>query len=253
MKRPYFLYPFFWLGFLLLLAGCGSSGVAVGDLQPATISHSELLERMPNYDGALETVDGSGRALVSEPGSSERVTVEFRSTRDTSLLTIRNSVGISGGQILVEDDSLLIYNAVDRVAQKVSVAQSTLSSVGSIASLNLINLLNFTVTPEEIQTVFEDGSDFVLLLRNEAVVRVGGNGLVKEVIHAPENRRAPYRRIEYEGYAQIEGFQLPRKITILSRDGQSRAVFLVQNLGVNGSLPPLTITIPESVPIQRPS
>lgn len=198
-------------------------------------------------------MSGSGRALVSEPGNSDRVTVEFQSNRYRSLLTIRTGIGIEGGQILIEPDSLLIYNKVDKFAQKVAPEQSTLSSVGSIASLNMLDLFNFRIAADEMDRIFDNGSTYLVLLNSRAVVEVEKmSGLVVRVDRSQSDPPIPYRSIDYEGYAQIDRFQLPRKITIFSSDGQSRATFLVQQLHVNGKLPPLEIELPDDVSIYRP-
>lgn len=238
----------------VLVSACSSPRLATDteDLSVATISADELLELIPNYRNNLETINGVGRALISEPGNSDRVTLEFKSNRTTSLIDIRTSVGIQGGKILVDGDSLLIYNRVDKYAEKVSIAQSDLTSVGSIASLNMLDLFNFTITAGEIDTIFDDGNTYIILLRNEATVTVSkSDGLIKEVHQSVNSPSAPYRKIEYEGYGQIDHFQLPRKITILSRDEKSRATLLVQRLEVNQSLPPLTIDLPDNIPIYR--
>lgn len=224
----------------------------VEGLDEADISKDDLLELIPDYSENLETISGVGRALISEPGNSDRVTLEFQSNRTKSLIDIRTSVGIQGGQILVDGDSLLIYNKVDKYAEKVSVAQSDLTSVGSIASLNMLDLFNFTLAPDDIDAIFDGGDIYVVLLRNEATVSVSkADGLVMEVQQSVNSPSAPYRRIEYEGYGDIEDFQLPRKMTIVSRDEKSRATLLVQRLEVNPSLPPLTIDLPDNIPIYR--
>ncbi len=239
---------------VILFSACSSPRLATdtGDLNVASITADELLELIPDYSSNLETINGVGRALISEPGNSDRVTLEFQSNRTASLIDIRTSVGIQGGQILVDGDSLLIYNRVDKYAEKVSVAQSDLTSVGSIASLNMLDLFNFTITRDEIDTIFDNGNSFIVLLRNSATVTVSkSDGLILEVHQSVNSPMAPYRKIEYEGYGEIDNFQLPRKMTILSRDEKSRATLLVQRLEVNQSLPPLTIDLPDNIPIYR--
>ncbi|CAN5213762.1 hypothetical protein BH23BAC3_BH23BAC3_13790 [soil metagenome] len=239
----------------VIITGCGTPRAVADfeDLEPAAITPDSLLSLIPDYEEQLHTMTGSGRALVSEPGNSDRVTIEFSSDRDKSLLTIRTSVGIEGGQILIDSDSLLIYNKIDNIAQKVSPERSTLSSVGSIASLNMLDLFNFRIENEEIDRILDDGNAYVILLEDRAVIRVDkSSGLILRVDRSQSPPPVPYRTIEYEGYAEINGFQLPRKITIFSGDGQSRATFLVQRLHVNGKLPPLTVQLPEDTPIHRP-
>ena len=253
-------FPKISLPVLLILVaffayGCAGPRAALEyeNLSPAAITADSLVSLMPDYSDELQTMTGSGRALVSEPGNSNRVTVEFQSNRFRSLLTIRTSIGVEGGQILIEPDSLLIYNKIDDIAQKVSPAQSNLSSVGSIASLNMLDLFNFKIEADQIEQIFDNGDTYLALLSDRAVVEVGKtSGLVVQVDRSQSPPPIPYKLIEYNGYAEISRFQLPRKITIFSGDGQSRATFLVQQLDVNGKLPPLRIDIPDDIPIYRP-
>ena len=240
---------------IFLINGCAGSGTVLeyDDLDSALITSDSLVAMMHDYSGELETMAGRGRALVSEPGNSSRVTVEFQSNRIRSLLTIRTSIGVEGGQILIEPDSLLIYNKIDNIVQKVSPDKSTLSSVGSIASLNMLDLFNFRIEVNEIEQIFDNGDTYVVLLKDRAAVEVDKrNGLVVQVDRSESPPPIPYQKIEYDGYAEIDRFQLPRKITIFSGDGESRATFLVQQLEVNGKLPPLRIDIPDDIPIYRP-
>ena len=202
---------------LFFAAGCSGSGTLVDfdNLETAPITADSLVSLMPDYSGELHTMSGRGRALVSEPGNSNRVTVDFESNRSRSLLTIRTSIGVEGGQILIEPDSLLIYNKVDDIAQKVSPAQSALSSVGSIASLNMLDLFNFRVEVDDIEQIFDNDDTYLLLLSDRATVEVDkGSGLVRRVDRSRSPKPIPYLSIEYDGYAGISGFQLPRKIVI---------------------------------------
>lgn len=221
-------------------------------MEESDISADSVISMIHDYSSVMETLSGRGRAIVSQPGSSDRVTVQFHSNRDTSLLTVRNNVGIEGAEILVNSDSLLIYNKVDNYAEKASLRQSNMSSVGSIASVNMIDLFNFTFASGDVKNIFENENVYGVVLQNSAVVSVSKrDGLIQEVIQPPETEAA-YSRIIYEGYAEIRGFYLPRKITIFSSDGDSRATFLVQQLEVNGNLPSLDIELPQDIPVYRP-
>lgn len=237
---------------VIILASCSSSErlLSVEDMEPASISKQELMDLVPDYSDDLETLKGNGRAIVSEPGGSDRVTLQFQSDREKSLITIRTSIGIEGGQILVDSDSLLIYNRVDKYAEKVSLQQSNLTSIGSLASLNMLDMFNFTFEKDDIRGIYENEEVFVAVLNNRTQVTLSkSDGLIQNVVQS--GGEAAYSRIDYEGYAQIEGFYLPRKITILSSDGKSQATFLVQRLEINNTLPPMEISIPEDIPIYR--
>lgn len=236
-----------------ILLSCSISSVIdkdeQGDYRPSTISSDSLHKLISDYSGALAKVSGKGRAIVSQKNGSDRLTIEFYSNRDTSLLTIRSSVGIEGGQVLVKDDSVLVYNKVDKYARISPLSEGSGSDIGSLASVNIIELLNFTVQRDEITSVVENDDFYVGILGNKGRFFLEKKtGLIREVLW---NRDSPYRQIIYEGYTDLDEFELPRKITILSADENSQVVFLVQNLNVNSSLPELTIKLPENIPITR--
>lgn len=241
--------------FFFFISGCSTSGTvaSVDDMSEATIDADSLVSIIPDYSRALTTLTGRGRAIVSQPGESERVTIQFYSDRNTSLLTVRNSVGIEGAEILVDTDSLLVYNKVDDYAEKTSLRQSNLSSVGSIASVNMLDLFNFTFSAADVHRIFENDEAYGVRLQNSATVKLSKpGGQILEVIQPAQSEEKAYSRIIYEGYGEIQGFYLPRKITIFSSDNTSRATFLVQQLIVNETLPPLNIELPDDIPIYRP-
>jgi outer membrane lipoprotein-sorting protein len=237
---------------LLLLSACGTTSPIAGieDMEPSSLTPEELLSVVPDYSDNLNTLQGTGRAIVSEPGSSERVTLQFYSNRDQSLITIRTGVGIEGGQILVDRDSLLIYNRVDSYAEQVSLNHSNLTSIGSLASLNMLDMFNFTFSESAIDAIYENDGFYMAILDDGTQVTISKTDRqIRRVVQTRGD--AAYGKIEYEGYARIEDFYLPRKITILSNDGRSQATFLVQRLDVNKSLPPLQIDLPDDIPIYR--
>jgi len=240
---------------LFLLSACSTTELATGieDLEFADITSEELTDLIPNYNSDLFTVSGSGRAIVSEPGNSERVTIRFQANRDEGLIHVRNSAGIEGGQIYVDKDSLIVYNRLDKIAEKVSLRQSNLSAVGSLASVNLIELLNFTFEISEVDRIYDDEDQFVVLLHDQSLIRViKSSGFILNVVHANGRHSAPYSRIDYDGYAEINSFQLPRRVTIYSIDGESRAALLIQQLEPNSELPKLGIDLPDDVIVKRP-
>jgi hypothetical protein len=238
--------------FLLFLGACSTQRtiLSIEDMEPSDLSAEELASLVPDYRETLQSIAGNGRAIVSEPGGSDRVTLQFQSSRDASLITVRTGVGIEGGQILVDSDSLLVYNRVDGYAEKVSIHQSNLTSIGSLASLNMLDMFSFAIPEESIAYIFEDDSRYLAILDDDTRVTISkSDGYVESV--QKRGSRAAFSLIEYEGFAGISDFYLPRKITIFSRDGNSRATFLVQRLDVNPVLPELTLDLPDNIPIRR--
>ncbi|MGF1669725.1 MAG: DUF4292 domain-containing protein [Balneolaceae bacterium] len=234
------------------IVSCASPSVVQerGDIRESSISADSLYNLVFKDKDTLMRVSGKGRAIVSQKGGSDRVTVEFFSDQSSSLLNIRSGIGIEGGQVLVKDDSVLVYNKVDKYARISPLSEGgTGSDIGSLASVNIIDLLNYSIEPGETTNVLEDESFYIGVLGDKGRYFVEKKtGLIREV---EWKRDSPYRQIIYEGYASINGFELPRKITILSADGNSQVVFLVQNLIINNSLPELTINIPDNIPVTR--
>ena len=106
----------------------------------------EILEPIPNYREQIIHIKGRGRAIISESGNSERFNINFESDTTSSLLTIKNRLGIEGGAMLVDSDSILMYYKLDKLAQKVSIRDGRLSSLNELSSINLIDLLYFNVS-----------------------------------------------------------------------------------------------------------
>jgi hypothetical protein len=245
-----------WTIVLFLFFGCSTPSTLadIESLEQADITTEELISLIPDYQDLLFTISGSGRAIVSEPGNNERVSLHFQSNRDESFIQVRSGTGIEGGQIYVDRDSLMVYNRIDKIAEKIPLHEGNLTSVGSLASVNMLDLFNYTIDSATIEEIYEDHEteSYVLLLVNRSLIRVSQrDGYVQSVVHTNDNRSAPYSKLEYEGYAVVEEFLLPRRITIYSKDGHSRATLLVQRLNINPTLPPLGIDLPDDIPVIR--
>lgn len=236
-----------------IFSGCSttSNTMIEGDFSRSSVEKTTVVSSIPDYSENLHSLSGKGRALVSEPGNSDRVTIDFEANRELSLLTIQNRIGIEGGQMLVDKDSILIYNRLDKEAQKISIYDGRMTSLNELTSINILDLINFTVKPEDVRAVLESNNLYQLRLSNGSQVFVNKeNGQVEQVFQDKRNT-APYSRIIYESHGELNGFILPRKITIFSSDGNSRVVFLIRALEVNSGELDLKLDIPESIKIQR--
>ena len=237
---------------LLFFVSCTSTRIVVDpDYSPSDRNIEELVNSLPDYSGMLNAAKGSGRAIISEPGNSERITIEFETDTALSLLTIKNRIGIEGGLMLVDQDSILIYDKVNKRAQKVSVLDGRLTSLNELASVNLLDLLNFKVKDGDVRRVWESDTHYRLDLANTGFVLVSKeSGLISKVSQ-PQFTGLPYSVLEYEGYAQSGDYKLPRKITIFSADGDSKVMFQVRSLEINPDELHLTLEIPDDVLIER--
>ncbi|GAB5410190.1 MAG: hypothetical protein BalsKO_25550 [Balneolaceae bacterium] len=241
---------------LLLLSACRSTKPSVETtvLPVSTEEYSEVISKLPNYTNALHSISGKGRAIVSETGNSDRVTIEFETDSVLSLLTIKNRIGIVGGVMLVDEDSILIYNKVDKIAQKMASSNGRRTSLNELASINLLDLLNYKIEVGEVESMERhSGSELntFIILKTGGYARISEKNGEIEYIEQPRSTGLPYSAIRYENYGKIDGFTLPRKITILSADEASKVVFQVRSLTVNPTSLKLNIQIPDDIPIQR--
>lgn len=240
------------LALLTALTACSSPRVLITDgFSPSAASPDSLLARHHNFGKTLYAVSGKGRAIVSEPGNSERLTIDFNANTDLSLLTIQNRIGIEGGQLLVSRDSILIYNKIDREAHIISVHDGRRTSLNELASVNIIELLNFTFHAGNVEQIYENEEFYKLRLYSGTQIFLTKGNLEILRVEQPKEAGYPYSEITYEAYGDIGPFRLPRRITIISSDKKSKVAFLIQTLDINPRELDLQINIPKEIIIQR--
>ena len=231
----------------------GSKSLTEADISytKSNVSVDSVLSMLPDYRESLTSAKGKGRAIVSEPGSSDRFSIDFESDRDKSLLVVKNRLGIEGGSMLVDQDSILIYFKVDKIAQKVSVNDGRLTSLNELASVNMLDLLSFSLTEKSVREVYESEENYLLRLNTNGGATISKKEGVISSIKQPPSAGLPYSEIYYESYGELEGYILPRKITIFSNDGASKVLFQLRSLEVNTDELSLTIDIPSNIIIDR--
>lgn len=244
---------YFLAAVILLFISCTSSKKIAKDenLYEVKIPLKGIIESIPNYTGELSSAKGKGRALVSEPGSSDRITIDFETDTVLSLLTIKNRIGITGGSMLVDQDSILIYNKIDKYAQKVSVQDGRMTNLNELASVNLLDLMNFKIKIEDVEKILQSDTEYILGFYNKGIARIDKKTGTVSYVEQARSSGLPYSSLTYENYGEIEGYTLPRKITILSADRNSQVVFQIRTLEVNPSKLDLNIDIPDEIVIER--
>lgn len=249
------LFSLFLGACLLTLASCRTikpiedeipSGFKKTDLTP-----QEVVQQIPQSDHQLSSIRGKGKALISSPEQSERSTLHFYGNRDTSRITIQNQLGIKGGEIMATGDSILVYNKIDREAHKLSFAEAHATQINSLASANLVEVLNYRITPSRIDRILANSQYYLLIMVDNTKVRVDRETYHIKNVQLPPNGKKPYNQIQYEEYRELEGFHLPRKLTITSADRRSRVTLLVQSLTINPENLTLSLDIPDTILIQR--
>ncbi|MEX1135888.1 MAG: DUF4292 domain-containing protein [Balneolales bacterium] len=237
----------------LLLSSCAPSSVVMDDDEYSTteLNASELFAEMPNYDPLLQSIEGKARAQISRPGESERATIYFTSNRDTSLLRVRNTLGIEGGRVLSMEDSVTLYNRIDEYAQRFSKEDAAYHYLNGITAMNLVEIMNPDIRkygPEQVLMndeayliVMDDGSRFYLDRDDLHITRV----------EYPTESPEAFSIFVFQDHVMVEGYRLPRRIQILSSDQKSNIFLLIRSLEVNPPNLEFDLEIPEDIQIER--
>ncbi|HLR77035.1 MAG TPA: DUF4292 domain-containing protein [Balneolaceae bacterium] len=220
------------------------------DFSNSSTPADSIIANMPNYQN-FKTVKGRGKAIVSEPDNSSHISIKFAANRNKSLITIQNSLGIKGGKILSTPDSLVIYNRIDNFIRIVPVGESRYSRINDLASVNLVDILTVPVSLKKVDKIQENKNLYLLTLPNNAKVFINKDDFTIQQVDQSEITQALYSRVRYEGYKKINGFSIPRRITIFSTDGSSKVSLLIQSLQINTAIGELEIEIPEDIPVYR--
>jgi outer membrane lipoprotein-sorting protein len=242
---------FFIAGIVCLaMAGCSSPKKLVKEgFAPSSVDVYEIVHSIPDYQDKLQSIKGKGRAIVSEPGNTERVTVLFSSNRMKSLVTVRNGIGIEGGQMLSDGDTLLVYNKIDKFARKIPIRGGKLDRINRLASLNILDMISYSVSSSDVETVWENEELYQLQLSSGTNVFVDKNSGVIRQVEQPADSELPYSKIKYDAYSSIKGFTLPRRISIFGAEGESKVALQLTGLELNPALGALTINLPDDTRI----
>lgn len=232
-----------------VIACSASKDLADRSFHPAEAEAGQIIPKIPAYDTELRAVKGQGRAIVSEPGNTERVTLLFASNRHKSLVTIRNGIGIEGGQLLSDGDTLLIYNKVDEYARKVPIRGGNLERINRLASLNILKMISYSVPKNEVHRVLENDKFYKLQLYSGTEVYVDKTSFLVQRVVQPKYSRLPYSKITYSAYGSLNGFTLPRRITIFGAEERSKIALQLTELDLNPELESLTIKLPNDIPV----
>lgn len=251
MKNSLRLFRYYLLFTVSLgLISCSSSRNLTDEgFQQSPVDAETITAEMPDYQEGLHSVEGKGRAIVSEPGNTERVTILFSSNRDKSLVTVRSGIGIEGGQLLTDGDTLIVYNKVDEYIRKIPVAGGDLDHINKLASLNILEIINFAASAEQVRTVWENNSVYRLELTTGTQIYVDKQSHLVQQVQQPSDTDLPYSRITYDSYGSLEGFELPRRITIFGTGEKSKIALQLTSMELNTDLDSLTINLPDDIPV----
>lgn len=226
------------------------------DLQESSTPADSILSYMHQQQGletadGLQTLEGRASARVSMPGSSEQASLRFVSDRRQSLLSFRNNLGIEGGRIYANADSVLIYDRIEKTAQKMSIERSRYALLNGFTAFNIITLLFPDIETEPAPAVYENAQRWVLRSADGLEYEISKESGLLTAVHQPAEDPLAYNRFIFSEHAEIQGISLPRRIQILSKDEESSIFLLIQALEINPANPNFDPDIPEDISVER--
>ncbi len=239
---------------LAFLAACSvTEPLQVDDMAfvPSEMDAEAFFEEYAAQNVIPQALSGRASVQVSEPGQTDRASVQFRSDRYQSLLLISNNLGIEGGRIHSDPDSVVVYNRIEKVAHKMSHEDAAWFYLNGIGAMNLIRMLHPFTGPEQIGAIFE--SDEFFLVETAAGERhlLSREGLVLRRTERLDVHPEAYSTFEFENHAELDGYRLPRRIRILSYDGKSNIFLVIRSLETNPSGLDFDPGIPDDIEIIR--
>lgn len=202
-------------------------------------------------DTQVESLRGRAAARVSMPGSSEQATLEFTSSREESLLRFRNNLGIEGGRIYADADSVLIYDRLDKTAQKMSIERSRYALLNGFTAFNVVTILFPEIQTNPPPDVYEDEQRWVLATKDGRHYEVSKDSALLTRVWNPADDPLAYNQFIFSSHAEMQGVVLPRRIQILSKDEESSIFLTVRALELNPEAPDFDLGLPGDIPIER--
>ncbi len=226
------------IALLVILSGCAPSEILqleTGTFVPSEIEKQLFYERYAEKNNTLSAISGRAAVQISEPGHTERANIRFRSDRNQSLLLISNNLGIEGGRIYSDPDSVIIYNRIEEVAHKMSHEDAAWFYLNGIGAMNLIRMLHPITEPGEIEDIYESDDYYLVFTRHGEQHYISRDRMTLRRTERRTHHPEAYSTFNFDNFAEIEGFRLPRRIQILSSDEKSNIFLVIRALEVNPS------------------
>jgi len=240
---------------VVLAVGCSPRVVTIEEsnetFSASNRNPAEVLEQLRRNNPDLDGLSGRGRVQVSMPGSTERSTIVFTSDRQRSLLIFRNSLGIETGRLLVEPDSVTLYNRIENYVQRVSTANQDVLLDNGFYAVNMLNVLSPDFETLRPRTLLESEDSWMITFedRSRMVFRKSDGNLTRVEYHL--SNPTAFSSYLFADSITVNGYELPRNIQILSNDRQSAIYLTVQDYQVNPAglnldpgIPPNTTVFP---------
>ncbi len=241
---------------ILFLQACRGSRSMVDSISGETFRKSRLpidsLEKhLSDYHKLLYSASGKGKVIIDQPGSHERGTLIFDANRQKALIRYKNGLGIEGGRMLIDGDSVLVYNRIEKTARKMTLQDYSYLYLNGVMPMNPITLLAPDLSKKKVRGLYENEHYYYILFKDGTRAYLDHHDWSIRKIVYPFNRSDAITNFMYNAYAHINGLHLPRKIQMTSHNGQSSLFLMIQSLEINPKQLDFDLDLPKSITIQR--
>ncbi|MCC5927265.1 MAG: DUF4292 domain-containing protein [Bacteroidetes bacterium] len=240
---------------LIAITACSPRAVSIeeGDevFVPSQRNPTEVLEQIQGQQPPLHTLGGRGRVQLSSPGNTDRSAVLFISDRERTLLTFRNSLGIEAGKLLVEPDSVTLYNRIDQYARRVSTSDQDALLESGFYAVNMLSVLSPDMEERSPRSLHESAESWRFTFDDHT--RMFFSRDTGELTRMEFRVMSPvaFSTYLFANRMDEQHYYLPRNIQILSNDRRSNIFITIQSYDINPSNPQFDLNIPSSITIFR--
>jgi hypothetical protein len=223
-----------------------------GGFTASSRNGNDILAEMNRPQIMINGLSGRARAQYSGPGSSERSAVIFESDRVRTLMTFRNNLGIEGGKLYIDADSVTWYNRIDQVAQRVSVTNTEVLTEQGLYAVNLLSLLNPDFDFRRPRRVYENETSWRIDFDDQNTFVFDKNtGDIVQMEQFTLNNFT-FSTYLFGNFADVSGYRLPRNIQITTKDRRSNIYLTIGSYEVNPARLDFNLDLPSHVRIDRP-
>lgn len=235
------------IGMLLLMAACAGPAVKPPP-ETVELDPDALVSTFRDLTADLaeaSSATGTARFTASSTEGSERGTVRFSVDRTRTLLEFRNSLGIEGLRILVDADSITVYNRIEGTAGKGALSEVRVGAFDGALSVPLLDVLNPEWSRKRPVRAFETADSWLFWHEDTRFM----------VFNRADKRLSRYEFgsvvVDYEETETWDGFRFARRLNLRTRDGRSKVHLRLQSLQPNPVSLDLDLRLPSGTTIRR--
>lgn len=231
-----------WIPLILFLAAsCAPKPILLneGTFDLSKRDANEVMGELFDAASVAASVSGSARVQASSPGLTERGVMDFASNRDSSYASIRNGIGIEGYRMLIDGDSITVYNRIDKYAERVALEDA-------ILPMTLLDILNPDFLSKKVLRLYENPTYWYFQFTDGSAAIVGrADGHIRRL-------DASFATVLYEDVALNGGVPMARRIQLLSHDQKTNIFFNIQAVRMNPESLEFDLRMPAGTRIERP-